>query len=65
MKPFHKGRKEFRNPKLETVNGRTVLKGNPYDEGTKDYRDYEFGWQKAYFENQKLVSKKEKSRAGG
>lgn len=60
MKPFHAGRTSFRKPKLTVKDGHTVLKGNPYEEGTKDYRDWEFGWNKAFNENLLMVKKREK-----
>lgn len=53
MKPYHLGRKAFKKGKL----------GNPYEQDTKDYRDYEFGFNKEYFENLKRVQRKEKLRA--
>lgn len=65
MKPFHQGRKAFTKPKFTTINGFKVLKGNPYDEGTKDHRDWEFGYSKAYYENLKLVCKKEDAKSRG
>ena len=41
MKPFNEGIKAFKEGRL----------GNPYRENTKDYRDWEFGFNKAYFAN--------------
>jgi len=41
MKPFNEGIKAFKEGRL----------GNPYKENTKDYRDWEFGFNKAYFAN--------------
>jgi hypothetical protein len=41
MKPFNEGIKAFKEGRL----------GNPYRENTKEYRDWEFGFNKAYFSN--------------
>jgi hypothetical protein len=45
MKPFNEGIKAFKEGRL----------GNPYRENTKDYRDWEFGFNKAYFSNLERV----------
>lgn len=43
MNPFQMGLKAFREGEI----------GNPFKADTQDYRDYEFGFNKAYFANQK------------
>jgi hypothetical protein len=45
MKPFNEGIKAFKEGRLE----------NPYKQDTKDYRDWEFGFNKAYFSNLERV----------
>ena len=35
---------------------------NPYPQNTKDYRDWEFGFNKAYFKNKEQVLDKESRR---
>ena len=55
MKPFNEGIKAFKEGRL----------GNPYKENTKDYRDWEFGFNKAYFSNLERVKDREQSRGRG
>mgnify|MGYP000547588052 CR=1 FL=1 len=43
MAPFREGLKAFREGNL----------GNPYEVNTQDHRDFEFGFNKAYFSNKK------------
>jgi hypothetical protein len=51
MKPFFEGQRAFRNPRFyKGKNGKLILEANPYKEDTKDYKDWEYGFQKAYFE---------------
>jgi hypothetical protein len=52
MKPYHEGRQAFRKGRI----------GNPYKENTKDYRDWEFGWNKGYYQNLERVRKIERAR---
>ena len=51
MKPFHEGRRAFRKPKFEQTEKGYILEGNPYEKNTKDHRDWEFGFNKGYYEN--------------
>lgn len=51
MKPFHQGRRAFNKPKFVKTKKGLILEGNPYPENTKDHRDWEFGYNKAYYEN--------------
>lgn len=41
MNPYNRGINAFKKGHI----------GNPFPKNTKDYRDYEFGFNKAYFEN--------------
>lgn len=41
MKPTNEGRKAFRKGEV----------GNPYPPDTDQYRDWQFGWDRAYFAN--------------
>lgn len=43
MNPFKEGLKAFKVGEVS----------NPYPEGTQDQRDFEFGFNKAYFSNQR------------
>ena len=45
IKPFNEGYQAFLNGNL----------GNPYQVNTKDNRDWEMGFTKAYFKNKELV----------
>jgi hypothetical protein len=49
MKPFDKGVDAFKKGKL----------GNPYRVNTSDHRDWEYGFNKAYFANLKRVQENE------
>jgi hypothetical protein len=51
MKPFNEGIKAFKEGRL----------GNPYKENTKDYRDWEFGFNKAYFANLERIESRGRS----
>ena len=51
MKPFNEGIKAFKEGRL----------GNPYRENTKDYRDWEFGFNKAYFSNLERIQPRGRS----
>ena len=51
-KPFNQGYKGFLTGNLS----------NPYVENTKEHRDWEFGFNKAYFKNKEQVLDKESRR---
>jgi hypothetical protein len=52
MKPFHEGQRAFKNPRFyRGKQGNLLLEENPYKENTKDYRDWEYGFQTNYFNN--------------
>ena len=51
-KPFNQGYRGFLVGSLT----------NPYPQNTKDYRDWEFGFNKAYFKNKEQVLDKESRR---
>lgn len=51
MKPFQKGAEAFNKGKL----------GNPYPTATTDHRDWEYGFNKAYFINLKKVKENEQT----
>jgi hypothetical protein len=51
-KPFNQGYRGFLVGNLT----------NPYPQNTKDYRDWEFGFNKAYFKNKEQVLDKESRR---
>ena len=52
MKPFHEGQRAFKNPRFyRGKTGNLLLEGNPYKENTKDYRDWEYGFQTNYYNN--------------
>jgi hypothetical protein len=66
MKPFHEGQRAFKNPRFyKGKTGALLLEPNPYKENTKDHRDYEYGFQTAYYDNlgegSQGVSQKEKT----
>jgi hypothetical protein len=50
MRPFDQGKKDFYKGKLS----------NPYDKGSRNNRDWEYGFNKAYFENLKRVQEYER-----
>ena len=52
MKPFNEGYQSFLEGNL----------GNPYQVNTKDNRDWEMGFNKAYFKNKEQVLDKESRR---
>ena len=52
MKPFHKGIEAFKRGRI----------GNPYHPNTTDHRDWEHGFNKAYFSNLKKVKEDEQKR---
>ncbi len=52
MKPFHKGIEAFKRGKI----------GNPYNPNTTDHRDWEHGFNRAYFSNLKKVKEDEHKR---
>lgn len=49
MKPFNEGYRAFLKGNL----------GNPYQVNTKDSRDWEMGFNKAYFKNKELLIERE------
>ena len=49
IKPFNEGYQSFLRGDL----------GNPYQVNTKDNRDWEMGFNKAYFKNKELVIERE------
>lgn len=51
MKPFKRGMEAFRTGAL----------GNPYNVDTQRHRDWELGFNKAYFAQLKRVQKREKN----
>ena len=51
-KPFNQGYRGFLVGNLT----------NPYSQNTKEYRDWEFGFNKAYFKNKEQVLDKESRR---
>jgi len=51
MKPFEEGKLAFRKGKL----------GNPYTINTKNNRDWEYGFNVAYFKNLEKVKKNEEA----
>jgi len=59
MKPFHEGRRAFNKPKFTKTEKGYVLEGNPYKDGTKDHTDWEFGYNKSYYENLQRVQELE------
>ena len=68
MKAVKQGARAFRFPKFVTVDGHKLLKGNPYPEDTDEYRQWQQGYNEAYYKNLQVVRKKEqneRSRAGG
>jgi len=65
MKPYHAGQKAFRSPKFyRGEKGHLVQEANPYTEGSKDYNDWNFGYDKAYYDNLAKVQERE-ARTGG
>ena len=52
MNPFKLGIKHFWNGKMG---------GNPYEVNTEDHRNYEFGFNKAYFKNLRAVEASERA----
>lgn len=63
MKPFYAGRKAFYSPTFNKTKKGYILEGNPHQEGTKDHTDWEFGYNKGYYENLERVKERE-SRTG-
>lgn len=61
MKPFHEGQRAFRKPNFRQTKRGYILEGNPYEEDTKDYRDWEFGFSKAFYDNLEKVQSREGS----
>lgn len=55
MKPFNAGIKAFKEGRLD----------NPYRQDTKDYRDWEFGFNKAYFSNLDRLQSRQQPRGRG
>ena len=54
MKPFDKGIEAFKKGKI----------GNPFRPNTSDHRDWEYGFNKAYFANlKKVIEYENKTRA--
>ena len=49
MKPYEKGFDAFKKGNL----------GNPYPINTKQHKDWEFGFNKAYFKNLEFVKQRE------
>ena len=64
MKPFYAGRKAFYMPTFKKTEKGFILNGNPHKENTKDYRDWEFGYNKAYYENLEEVQSRELGAGG-
>jgi hypothetical protein len=54
IKPFNEGYQAFLDGNL----------GNPYQANTKDNRDWEMGFNKAYFKNKELVIERELRERG-
>jgi len=54
MKPYEKGFDAFKKGNL----------GNPYPINTKQHRDWEFGFNKAYFKNLEFVKQREANNGG-
>lgn len=50
MKPFEEGWQAFKRGNL----------GNPYPVDTQSHRDWEFGFNKAYFKNLEVINAKAK-----
>lgn len=50
MKPFEQGWQAFKKGNL----------GNPYETNTQQHRDWEFGFNKAYFSNLERLNAKDK-----
>lgn len=50
MKPFEQGWQAFKKGNL----------GNPYEANTQQHRDWEFGFNKAYFSNLERLNAKDK-----
>lgn len=46
MRPFSEGMKAFKGGRLD----------NPYKKDTKDYADWEYGFNRAYFQNLEKLS---------
>jgi hypothetical protein len=66
LKPFFEGQRAFRTPRFYKGKlGYLLLEGNPYKEDTKDHKDWEYGFQTAYYDKagtrSKEVPQKEKS----
>lgn len=55
MKPFDEGRLSFKKGQLT----------NPYNPETSRYRDWQFGFDRAYFENLAKVKEREDGRKTG
>ncbi len=55
MKPFDEGRLSFKKGQLT----------NPYNADTSRYRDWQFGFDRAYFENLTKVKEREDGRKTG
>ena len=53
MKPFDEGRLAFKKGKIS----------NPYNPDTSRYRDWQFGFDRAYFENLETVKDGENRKA--
>lgn len=51
MSAFHEGMRAFNKPRFKRTKKGYLLEENPYEEDTKDYRDFEFGYNKAYYAN--------------
>ena len=59
VKTIKQGARAFRFPKFATVNGYTVVKGNPYKVDTEEHRQWEQGYNEAYFKNLDRIKKRE------
>jgi len=55
MKPFEEGLRAFKRGDLV----------NPYNQDTSRYRDWQFGFDRAYFENLERVKEKEQNGRTG
>ena len=51
MKPYHEGVRAFYKPKFKKTEKGYLLEENPYPKDTKEHRDWEFGFSKAFYEN--------------
>ena len=62
MNPIKQGMKAFN--RCQKQGKHYFFVSNPFPEGTPKYREFEFGYSKAYFGNLEKVKKREQFRAG-